>query len=303
MTPSEEKRRLLFLFVWLLWVFLFRAGDVWALGVSELPFRGVTRAETSDPRWPRLRRWGSRGCLMPPVGLVVLVGVWGLRGFAQGMLEVNRSERKRGSADAGLFHWTMSRKYTFEWFLDSGFQILSARGLSNKTLSESIVKWAAFPRGWRRDGIQGGFILQDTHTDATVTCHVFKSHLSIGCCHKLRPLAKAGVPVWPPARAAMQTIHLECAHEKCIVNKKIIPVSLSCFRVKGNFCPCIDFLRLKTTPNFKTSAVFSLSACRVHFIFVNCKKMRNNIKSSPSLISRILSFCVSVVFYHSSSLS
>lgn len=51
------------------------------------------------------RRWGrSCGYSMPPVGLVVLVDVSGHRGVAKGVLEVNRSEGKRGSAAAGLFH-------------------------------------------------------------------------------------------------------------------------------------------------------------------------------------------------------
>lgn len=169
---------------------------------------------TPDPRRPRLGRWSSRGCLMHAVGLLVLVGVWGHSGVAKGMFGVNRSERKCVSADAGFFHWTMRRKCTFEWFLDSGFQILSARGLSNKTHNETIVKGAAVPRGVEEKWDPLRFYPTGYTRDVTMTCHVFKSHLSTGWCHKLSPLMKARVRVWPPARAAVKTIHLESTHEK-----------------------------------------------------------------------------------------
>lgn len=72
------------------------------MSLSSLPeVSGVLKCK----KWTPDPRWGSCcGCLMPPVGLVVLVGVRGHRDIAKSMLEVNRSEGKRGSADAGLLH-------------------------------------------------------------------------------------------------------------------------------------------------------------------------------------------------------
>lgn len=144
-----------------------------------------------------------------------LEGVWRHSGTTKGMFELNRSEGKCGTTDAVFFHWTMGRKCSFEWFLDSDFQILSVWGLHNPT----ILKWVAFP--WGGKGEKKCDPLRFISYRRHVKIQPYLSQFQKSFVYRLMPqtesskwvLWKEWASLWPPAIVTMKTIDPESTNE------------------------------------------------------------------------------------------
>lgn len=142
---------------------------------------------TSILRWSILRSWSRCSYLIYPVAILMIVGVWRHSGTTKTVFELNRSEGKCGTSDAVFLHWTMRTKSSFEWFLDSDFQIIYQCGdFSNKVHNWAILNRLNEWSGGEMWSVEV-CILQDTHEYVPITCHVFRIHLSVGWCHQLSP--------------------------------------------------------------------------------------------------------------------